>query len=372
VRTDFFDFELPQELIASHPLPERDGARMLVVPNDGPVSDSEIQALAATIPPRSLLVLNDTKVVPARLLGNKLETGGKVEILLVRNLGSEGTGSLTGVGEVGEVERWRAMGKTSKAMKFPLDVMLDEQHQFFARILGRADDGLLDVLLLAPPGWKVEQALQTFGHVPLPPYMRRGDEEADKERYQTVFARVPGAIAAPTAGLHLSQALLGKLAMAEIEVVTVTLHVGLGTFQPVSVDDLDEHPMHEEWLEVPQSTVHAIAAARQAERMVFAAGTTVVRALESAADPERFGHVLPFRGPTRLLIQPGYQFRVVDGLLTNFHLPKSTLLALVAAFAGRSRILAAYEHAIAQKYRFYSYGDAMLLTGRVPAELAVQ
>ncbi len=207
----------------------------------------------------------------------------------------------------------------------------------------------------------MQEALQREGHVPLPPYIKRDDEVLDQERYQTVFARVPGALAAPTAGLHLSRALLGRLAVRGCELASVTLHVGLGTFQPVTAEDLDQHNMHAETYEISRGTANAIAAARARGKPVVAVGTTVVRALESAADPEREGHVLPAHGETRLLIQPGYRFRIVDRLVTNFHLPRSTLLALVCAFGGYERVLDAYRYAVRQHYRFFSYGDAMLL-----------
>jgi S-adenosylmethionine:tRNA ribosyltransferase-isomerase len=216
-------------------------------------------------------------------------------------------------------------------------------------------------------GLGLAAAVEASGHVPLPPYVHRPDDAADRERYQTVFARVPGAVAAPTAGLHLSTALIDRIRARGVAVATVTLHVGLGTFQPVSAEDLDDHPMHAEAFVVPAEAAAAVAAARDRGAPVVAVGTTVVRALESAADPARPGGVLALSGETRLLIQPGYRFRVVDQLLTNFHLPQSTLLALVAAFAGRERVLSAYRAAVGARYRFYSYGDAMLIRSRSEA-----
>jgi S-adenosylmethionine:tRNA ribosyltransferase-isomerase len=236
--------------------------------------------------------------------------------------------------------------------------------------VGRAEDGLLDVLLHVPNGASVTDALEAIGHMPLPPYMHREDELGDRERYQTVFARAPGAVAAPTAGLHITDAMLGRFAMNDIRIAMLTLHVGLGTFQPVTVDDFDNHAMHHEEIEVSRSVAEAIHDARLRGAPVVAIGTTVTRALESAADPDRPGEVKPFRGSTNLLLQPGSAFRIVDTLFTNFHLPQSTLLALVAAFGGRSRVLAAYQHAVLAGYRFYSYGDAMLLSSRVPPERA--
>jgi S-adenosylmethionine:tRNA ribosyltransferase-isomerase len=230
------------------------------------------------------------------------------------------------------------------------------------RLLGRADeDGLLEVALWSPSGEPLDAAVRACGHVPLPPYIKREDGPDDGERYQTVYARHDGAVAAPTAGLHLTNAMLGRLAVRGCDVASITLHVGLGTFQPVTVDDLDQHPMHSERYVVSQSTADAVARARARGAPVVAVGTTTVRALESAADPARPGHILPSSGDTRLLVQPGYDWRVVDALMTNFHLPRSTLLALVCAFAGTERVLDAYRAAVVDRYRFFSYGDAMLL-----------
>jgi S-adenosylmethionine:tRNA ribosyltransferase-isomerase len=228
-----------------------------------------------------------------------------------------------------------------------------------------ATPGLFDVRVSTSLA-SLEQALDDHGHVPLPPYIHRSDDEADRERYQTVYGRVPGAIAAPTAGLHMTHAMLSELEARGVRIGYVTLHVGLGTFQPVAADDLDLHPMHAEWMSVSESLAREVGAARERGSPVVAVGTTVVRALETAADPERRGFVVPREGETNLLIQPGHAFRVVDSLLTNFHLPRSTLLALVAAFAGRERVLHAYREALDRGYRFYSYGDAMW----IPAPLA--
>jgi S-adenosylmethionine:tRNA ribosyltransferase-isomerase len=230
-----------------------------------------------------------------------------------------------------------------------------------ARLLGRADDGLLEVALWTPSGGPVDAAIRACGHVPLPPYIKREDEDEDVDRYQTVYARHDGAVAAPTAGLHLTNAVLGRLAVRGCEVASVTLHVGLGTFQPVQVEDLDAHPMHAERYVVTQTTADAIARARARGAPVVAIGTTTARALESAGDPEVPGAVRAARASTRLLIQPGYRWQVVDALFTNFHLPRSTLLAMVCAFGGTDAVLAAYRTAVRDGYRFFSYGDAMLL-----------
>jgi S-adenosylmethionine:tRNA ribosyltransferase-isomerase len=388
VKRALLDYELPQELIASRPANERDGARLLVldggecashdgaasgpIPRDpkGPWVHAAVRDLAELLAPGSLLVLNDTRVIPARLLGRK-ESGGRVEIFLVRRLGAQ---TVEEGGRVFPAERWQALGRASKPLRPGARITLARARAAPAvpaalsvRIEGRVDEGgLLEVVLFSPSDTPIATALEAFGHVPLPPYLRRTDEETDRERYQTVFARVPGAVAAPTAGLHLSSALLDRIRARGIDVSTLTLHVGLGTFQPVMVADLDDHPMHAERFEIPFETAAAIDRARARRAPVIAVGTTVVRALESAALPA--GRVRAGAGETRLLIQPGYSFRVVDQLLTNFHLPQSTLLALVAAFAGRARTLAAYRAAIEARYRFFSYGDAMLIRSRATVE----
>jgi S-adenosylmethionine:tRNA ribosyltransferase-isomerase len=352
MRVEAFDYDLPAERIAQRPAADREAARLMVVAS-GPPEHRTIADLPDLLPPRALLVLNDTRVIPARLLGHKATTGGKVEIFLVRKVGVRTV-------EGHEVEVWRAMGKASKALRFGSEVVFGNLR---GRLLGRAedDDGLLEVGLFTTNGLPVDDAIRQEGHVPLPPYIKRDDDDADRERYQTVFARVDGAIAAPTAGLHVSRALLGRLAVHGHEVTMLTLHVGLGTFQPVTAEDLDDHPMHPEGYEVSRAAQAAILRARDRDAKVVAVGTTVVRALEATADPDHPGRVLAGAGETHLLIQPGFDFRVVDVLLTNFHLPKSTLLALVCAFGGTERVLSAYRTAVAENYRFYSYGDAMLL-----------
>jgi S-adenosylmethionine:tRNA ribosyltransferase-isomerase len=259
-------------------------------------------------------------------------------------------------------ERWRALGKGLRALVNAELIFADGA--IVCVIEGPSNrEGLFDVRLAARSG-SVERALAVHGHVPIPPYIRRAADESDAERYQTVYARAPGAIAAPTAGLHLTQSLLDELARRGVRVAALTLHVGLGTFQPVAAEDLDHHVLHAEWMSVPETLTREVSEARKRGGRVVAVGTTVVRALESAADPGRPGSILPQEGETRMFIQPGHCFRVVDSLLTNFHLPRSTLLALVAAFAGRERILAAYRAAVARGYRFFSYGDAMWIEAR--------
>lgn len=355
VRIDAFDFSLPQELIAQRPAEPRDASRLLVVdPVEDSFTDSVVSELSRWLEPGSLLVVNDTRVIPARLLGRKADTGGRTELLLVRKVADEPEG---GPG----AEQWRAMGKASKAFKFPTRVLFGDPVCMIATLMGRAEDGLLEVVLEPQRGLSVREVLVQVGHVPLPPYIRRDDDDADRETYQTVFASQDGAVAAPTAGLHLTHRLIGSLSMQDVKIATVTLHVGLGTFLPVSEEDLDAHRMHEEWYDVPRYTARQIADARANGKPVVAVGTTSVRALESAADPANRGLVVPGASRTKLLIQPGYDFRVVDALLTNFHLPRSTLLALVASMAGRRRMLDAYAHAVREKYRFFSYGDAMLI-----------
>lgn len=352
MRIDLFDYELPEELIAARPTAARDGARMLVVPSgEAPFRDAAVRDLARVVPEGALLVVNDTKVLPARLFGRKA-SGGAVELLLVERVG---------LGSPSGTQLWRALARSSKPLRFQSTLALDGAPDFVAKIVSaRNEEGLLDVELSAG-GASVDDAIAAAGHMPLPPYIKREDEADDRLRYQTLFARVPGAVAAPTAGLHLSEAVLAELAARGVQIARVTLHVSLGTFQPVKVDDLDQHPMHAESFEVGADTVAAIASARARGAAVVAVGTTSVRALESAADPDQTGLVRASSGRTRILIQPGYTFRVVDALLTNFHLPRSTLLALVSAFAGRERILSAYAHAVRERYRFFSYGDAMYL-----------
>jgi S-adenosylmethionine:tRNA ribosyltransferase-isomerase len=378
MRVDEFAYELPPELIAQRPAEDRELARLLVMdmgagatPDGEAIAHRRVGELPDLLPEGALVVVNDTRVIPARLLGRKRDTGGRVEILLVRKVGVRELE--TAPGQIRGVEIWRALGKASKPLKFGADVEVpararqdatvgSEPAVLVVRLLGRSDDdGLLEVAVWSVTGESVDAGVRACGHVPLPPYIKRDDEADDVERYQTVYARHDGAVAAPTAGLHLTNAMIGRLAVRGCEIASVTLHVGLGTFQPVTVEDLDRHPMHSERYVVSPSTADAIARAREQGKPVVAVGTTSVRALESAADPERPGHVRPASGETRLLIQPGHEWRVVDVLLTNFHLPKSTLLAMVCAFGGRERVLAAYGAAVAERYRFFSYGDAMLL-----------
>lgn len=360
MRRDLLAYDLPPELIAAHPSPDRESARLLVVDAEpGRLEHAFIRDLPERLPEGALLVVNDTRVLPARLLGRKAQSGGKVEVFLVRKVAET---HVEVDGERLPAERWRALGRASKPLREGAEIRIEGSASLVARIEGKDPEGLLDVVLFSPHGGlSVPDAIEAAGHVPLPPYIRRDDDATDRARYQTVYAREPGAVAAPTAGLHFTEPLLERCRARGMTLARVTLHVGLGTFQPVTAADLDDHPMHAEAYRVPPETAEAVARARREGREIVAIGTTSVRALESAADPERDGHVLPREGETRLLIQPGYRFRVVDRLLTNFHLPESTLLALASAFAGHARVLESYRVAIEEKYRFYSYGDAMLL-----------
>ncbi|MBL8328959.1 MAG: tRNA preQ1(34) S-adenosylmethionine ribosyltransferase-isomerase QueA [Rubrivivax sp.] len=336
-----FDFELPPELIAQHPLPERSASRLL----DGrePVpADRQFRELPALLSPGDLLVFNDTQVIKARLYGHKA-SGGALELLVERVLPDH--------------EVWAHL-RASKSPRAGARLLL-AGGAFEAEVLGRGgpQDGLFRLRFPADP----LALLAAHGHVPLPPYIEHADTAEDERRYQTVFAARPGAVAAPTAALHFDDGVLQALAQRGVASARVTLHVGAGTFQPVRADDLAQHTMHSEWFEVGEDTVQAIERTRAAGGRIVAVGTTTVRSLESAA---RSGRLQPMTGDTDIFITPGFQFRVVDRLITNFHLPRSTLMMLVSAFAGHAQIQALYRHAIAQRYRFFSYGDSMLLARR--------
>jgi S-adenosylmethionine:tRNA ribosyltransferase-isomerase len=360
MRIDLFDYALPDELIAAEPPEKRDGGRLLGVGLSPALRDGTIQELADQIAPGSVVVVNDTRVLAARLLGVKA-SGGKAEVFLLECEATHPDGS----------EVWRALGRASKGLKVGMTITCGtpETGVLTAKILEfTAERAIFRVKLTARTAageaTVVAPLRRALGHMPLPPYIKREARPSDAVRYQTVFAREEGAVAAPTAGLHLTEEILKQI-REKATVVPVTLHVGLGTFAPVTAEDLDDHAMHEERFRIPAATVTALAAAKREGRPIVAIGTTVVRALEGATaaglDLANGKGEADFEGRTRILIQPGYRFQVVDRLLTNFHLPKSTLLALVAAFAGRDRILAAYAHAVAHRYRFFSYGDAMLL-----------
>ncbi len=344
MRIEDLDYELPEELIAQEPLPERDASKLMVLDVGSDAIDHRLFTdLPALLPP-SLFILNDTRVFPARLHGHK-KTGGRVELLLLRKTEQLG-------------DRWLAIGRASKALRADMELVLCKG-SLRARVLQVLGDGQLEIELEATGD--VDELIEKVGEVPLPPYIRRPAEEADRARYQTVYARRVGAVAAPTAGLHFTKHLLSTLEEAGHQTAYVTLHVGPGTFRPVQVDRLDDHRMHEECYEVPKDTVDAIVRARAERRSVVAVGTTVVRTLESAIDAA--GTPRAGIGQTGLFIKPPHRFRVVNHLITNFHLPRSTLLALVMAFAGVDLTRRAYLEAIDRRYRFYSYGDAMLIRG---------
>ena len=337
MRLSDFDYELPDDLIAQHPAEQRSHSRMLHVDGaSGEIADRQFLDFPYLLRAGDLLVFNNTRVMAARLHGQK-STGGKVEILIERVI---------------EPTRCLAHVRASKSPKVGSTLLVED-----ARIIMVARHDNLFELQLDSAG-DFYQLMESHGHMPLPPYIDRDDGADDEERYQTVFAKEMGAVAAPTAGLHFDDAMLQSLTNMGVEQVEVTLHVGAGTFQPVKTENLDEHIMHSEWLSVSDETVEKIEACKARGGRVVAVGTTSVRSLETAA---KDGELKPYQGDTRLFIRPGYEFQVVDLLLTNFHLPQSTLLMLVSAFAGYENIMRAYHHAVEQRYRFFSYGDAMLL-----------
>lgn len=337
-RSDFH-FDLPPALIAQQPLAERSASRLLVVDPFATVADRRMTDLPGLLRAGDLLVLNDTRVIPARLFGQK-DSGGRVEVLVERVL------------DAGQL---LAQVRASKRPRAGTTIRIDGAAEKLA-VLGR--EGEFFRLQLEGAG-DVYGLLQRAGHVPLPPYIERADTPSDQERYQTIFARSPGAVAAPTAGLHFDAPMLEKIRAMGVATEFLTLHVGAGTFQPLRVDDLSQHRMHAERYAVPPTLPGAIQRTRQAGGRIVAVGTTVVRALESATSG---GEMKAGEGETRLFITPGFKFQAVDALLTNFHLPESTLLMLVSAFAGHARVMAAYTHAVRERYRFFSYGDAMFCT----------
>ena len=337
-----FDFELPPELIAQHPAAERSASRLLDGRGPAPV-DRIFRELPGLLERGDLMVFNDTRVIKARLFGRKNDSGGVVEALVERVLAGTTTHEVLAHLRVSKAPR------PGSTIRFA--------NAFDAEVLGRGgpDDSLYRLRFDAEP----LALLEVHGHVPLPPYITHADDADDARRYQTVFAAQPGAIAAPTAALHFDAAVLEALRERGVQTANVTLHVGAGTFLPVRADRIEDHRMHSEWFDVSAATVAAVGAARARGGRVLAVGTTSVRSLESAARAS--GRLQPMRGETDIFITPGFEFRVVDVLLTNFHLPKSTLMMLVSAFAGHAQVMALYRHAIEARYRFFSYGDAMLL-----------
>ncbi len=335
-----FHFDLPDELIARYPLEHRSASRLLTLEGTtGAISHRGFVDLLELLQPGDLLVFNDTRVIPARLFGRK-ETGGQVEILMERLVGEH---------------EMLAHVKASKALRPDQQVILEDG----SRLIMRGREGAL-FRLSSGADEPLLSLLERIGHMPLPPYVDRPDESTDRERYQTVYAREAGAVAAPTAGLHFDDELLERLEKRGVERTFVTLHVGAGTFQPVRVDNIADHVMHSEVARVPEQAVEAVKAARARGGRVVAVGTTSVRSLETAS---KGGILAPFQGETDIFIHPGYRFQAVDALITNFHLPESTLIMLVSAFAGYDHTMSAYQAAVAERYRFFSYGDAMFITG---------
>ncbi|MEQ9946047.1 tRNA preQ1(34) S-adenosylmethionine ribosyltransferase-isomerase QueA [Pectobacterium aroidearum] len=350
MRVADFSFELPESLIAHYPQAERSGCRLLSL--DGPTGDlthGVFTDLLDKLNPGDLLVFNNTRVIPARLFGRKV-SGGKLEVLVERVL---------------DDHRVLAHVRASKAPKPGTELLLGDDESVKATMAARHDalfelhfDDSRDVLSI----------LNDIGHMPLPPYIDRPDEDADRELYQTVYSQRPGAVAAPTAGLHFDEPMLAALREKGIEMAFVTLHVGAGTFQPVRVDTIEDHIMHAEYAEVPQDVVDAVLACKARGNRVIAVGTTSVRSLESAAQASQNAPIEPFFGDTKIFIYPGYHYRIIDALVTNFHLPESTLIMLVSAFAGYQNTMSAYREAVAEQYRFFSYGDAMFITHNPMAE----
>lgn len=340
-----FHFDLPDELIARYPQPERTASRLLQLDgNSGELTDGTFTDVLYQVQPGDLVVFNNTRVIPARMFGRK-ESGGKLEVLVERML---------------DDKRILAHVRCSKSPKPGTTIFVGEQDEYRAQMVAR-HDALFELEFNSEK--TVLEILEQIGHMPLPPYIDRPDEEADKERYQTVYNQKPGAVAAPTAGLHFDEVLLEKMKAKGVEFAYVTLHVGAGTFQPVKVDNVHEHHMHAEYVEVPQDVVDAIQATKARGGRIIAVGTTSVRSLESAAQHalKKGTPLVPFFGDTEIFIFPGYEYQLVDCLITNFHLPESTLIMLVSAFAGYENTMKAYQHAVANQYRFFSYGDSMFI-----------
>ncbi|GAA4651178.1 tRNA preQ1(34) S-adenosylmethionine ribosyltransferase-isomerase QueA [Kistimonas scapharcae] len=338
MRVSDFHFDLPDDLIARYPMPERTGSRLLVVNGNDSLEHKHFSDIVDHLNEGDLLVLNDTRVIPARLFGQKA-TGGKIEVMVERVL---------------DEHHVLAQIRASKSPKPGSRVILEQDVE--AEMVERQDSLFLLKFLTDEP---VLRVLDRLGHMPLPPYITRDDELSDRSRYQTVYGCKDGAVAAPTAGLHFDDVLFERLAEKGIEKAFVTLHVGAGTYQPVRVDSIEDHHMHSEYLEVSEDVCEAVRRTRERGGRVVAIGTTSVRSLETAS---RDGELKPYAGETDIFIYPGYQFQTVDMLVTNFHLPESTLLMLVSAFAGYDEIMHAYREAVAERYRFFSYGDSMLLT----------
>ena len=334
-KLSLYDYHLPKELIAKYPVEPRDSCRLMVLNRKNKTIEHRIfRDIGDYLEDGDLLILNDTKVIPARLFGKK-ETGSKIEILLLNPL---------------QEDIWEALGKNIRRVKIGQKIIFGED--FYCELLEKNTDGKIKIKLYAN---NVKEAINKYGHIPLPPYIEREDEKKDRELYQTVFARKEGAVASPTAGLHFTERLLNELKEKGVKIGFITLHVGIGTFRPIKTEDITKHKMHEEYYQIPDETLELIQETKKNNKKIVAVGTTVVRALES------YGLTEKKEGFSDIYIYPPFKFKIVNTLITNFHLPKSTLLLLVSAFAGREFILKAYEEAIKRKYRFFSYGDAMLI-----------
>jgi S-adenosylmethionine:tRNA ribosyltransferase-isomerase len=341
-----FDFFLPPELIAQQPPAERDSARLLRLDRaDGSLSHASIRDLPTLLRPGDLVVINNSRVFPARLLGHRVPSGGRVECLLIARV---------------DGDLWEALLHPGQKLKPGAQLAFDGPGGLRGEILERRFFGRRTVRLWSEAGAAVDDVIDAVGHMPLPPYIKRPDRDQDRERYQTMFARSRGSIAAPTAGLHFTPALVAASRARGVEIAEITLHVGYGTFQPVRVDRVEDHRLEPERYTIGPSAAAAITAARDAGRRVIAVGTTTTRTLEAVARAHE-GEVVAETGCADLFIYPGFDFRVISGLLTNFHVPRSSLLMLVSALAGRERVLNAYRTAVLERYRFYSYGDAMLI-----------
>jgi len=336
-----FDYHLPETLIAQAPLSERNASRLLVVdPQNQSIKDQQFTDLSTLVNPGDLMIFNNTRVIPARLFGQK-SSGGKIEVMVERVLNDQ---------------QILAHVRASKSPKPGTRLMLEGEYRC---IMQERRDDLFLLVQQSNQSWL--DFIESHGHMPLPPYIQREDAEADRERYQTVYAKTPGAVAAPTAGLHFDQNQIDVLKNRGVRTAEITLHVGAGTFQPIRVDNIDDHIMHAEQIEVPAEVCDLIEQTRSSGHRVIAVGTTVVRSLEAAAAG---GQLKAFNDDSQIFIKPGFEFKVVDAMITNFHLPKSTLLMLVSAFAGTELMRQAYQHAVDQQYRFFSYGDAMFIASR--------
>ncbi|MGH9347197.1 MAG: tRNA preQ1(34) S-adenosylmethionine ribosyltransferase-isomerase QueA [Vicinamibacterales bacterium] len=369
LRVADFDFELPEELVAQHPAAERGDSRLLVLSrSSGAMTHSRFERIGDFLREGDLLVLNNTRVFAARLFGHRLPSGGAVECLLLGQrpaqehpLASSPSGPATGIVTGVESSTWDALVHPGQKLKPGAQILFERDGvELHGEVLGRHFHGRRTVRLWTTGGRSVAAAVDAIGHVPLPPYIHRDDTTQDRERYQTVYAQERGSVAAPTAGLHFTDRILADLDERGVERVEVTLHIGYGTFKPVRVERVEDHVVDPETFAVGETAAAAITRALRERRRIIAVGTSTVRTLESL-NADAHGVVRPAAGETALFIHPGHDFRIVSGLVTNFHLPRSSLLMLVSAFAGRDRVLTAYRDAIAQPYRFYSYGDAMLI-----------